>query len=114
MGREGRDNYVPDVSALEQDIIEVDAETKEMLKMMDFQSIPGLQMTSSGHLEAGNRLEVHHLQHLLGFSINLDDVLLKSRDVGDVVVPPLPLFLLQLDGDAAHSAPLQPLHQVGD
>ena len=40
--------------------------------------------------------------------------LLKSRDVGDVVVPPLPLFLLQLDGDAAHSAPLQPLHQVGD
>ena len=40
--------------------------------------------------------------------------LLKSRDVWDVVVPPLPLFLLQLDGDAAHSAPLQPLHQVGD
>ena len=31
-----------------QDIIEVDAETKEMLKMMDFQSIPGLQMTTAG------------------------------------------------------------------
>merc|ERR1711990_1016771 len=46
--RERRDNYVPDVSALEQDIIEVDAETKEMLKMMDFQSIPGLQMTTAG------------------------------------------------------------------
>ena len=30
-----------------QDIIEVDAETKEMLKMMDFQSIPGLQMTTN-------------------------------------------------------------------
>merc|ERR1712206_32032 len=43
--RERRDNYV---SALEQDIIEVDAETKEMLKMMDFQSIPGLQMTTAG------------------------------------------------------------------
>merc|ERR1712007_218679 len=45
--RERRDNYVPDVSALEQDVIEVDAETKDMLKMMDFQSIPGLQMTTA-------------------------------------------------------------------
>lgn len=45
--RERRDNYVPDVSALEQDIIEVDGETKEMLKMMDFQSIPGLQLTNT-------------------------------------------------------------------
>merc|ERR1712202_52965 len=45
--RERRDNYVPDVSALEQDVIEVDAETKEMLKMMDFQSIPGMQMTTA-------------------------------------------------------------------
>ncbi|XP_023323006.1 40S ribosomal protein S17 [Eurytemora carolleeae] len=43
--RERRDNYVPDVSALEQDVIEVDAETKEMLKMMDFSSIP-VQLTT--------------------------------------------------------------------
>merc|ERR1712066_811147 len=45
--RERRDNYVPDVSALEQDIIEVDAETKDMLKMMDSANIPGLQVTAN-------------------------------------------------------------------
>jgi small subunit ribosomal protein S17e len=38
--RERRDNYVPDVSALEQDVLEVDAETEDMIKMMDFASIP--------------------------------------------------------------------------
>merc|ERR1711945_39833 len=45
--RERRDNYVPDISALEQDIIEVDAETKDMLKMMDSANIPGLQLTNN-------------------------------------------------------------------
>jgi hypothetical protein len=48
-----RDNYVPDVSALELDIIEVDAETKDMLKMMDFQGIPGLQLTNPKQAGAG-------------------------------------------------------------
>merc|ERR1711976_880995 len=51
--RERRDNYVPDVSALEQDVIEVDSETKDMLKMMDFQSIPGLQL-SNNRVGGGN------------------------------------------------------------
>merc|ERR1712212_800836 len=40
-----RDNYVPDISALEMDIIEVDQETKELLKQMDFDKLAGLQLT---------------------------------------------------------------------
>ncbi|XP_069360179.1 small ribosomal subunit protein eS17 isoform X2 [Maniola hyperantus] len=43
--RERRDNFVPEVSALEHDIIEVDPDTKDMLKMLDFTNINGLQLT---------------------------------------------------------------------
>ena len=39
---------------------------------------------------------------------------LQSGHFWDIVVPPLPLLLLQLDGDAADGGALQPLHQVGD
>ena len=38
-------------------------------------TVAAVLFTSSGHLEAGNRLEVHHLQHLLGLGVNLDNVL---------------------------------------
>ena len=40
--------------------------------------------------------------------------LLELGDVWHVVVPSLPLLLLQLDGDAPDGAALQPLHQVRD
>ena len=43
--RERRDNYVPEVSYIDaQDVLEVDADTKEMLKSLDMAGIPNLQV----------------------------------------------------------------------
>ncbi|RNA06188.1 ribosomal S17 [Brachionus plicatilis] len=42
--RERRDNYVPETSVLEVDTIEVDSDTKEMLKFLDFNNIQNLQL----------------------------------------------------------------------
>merc|ERR1711893_93492 len=68
---------------------------------------------SGGELD-GDAAKVHHLQHLLGLGINLNDVLFQSRNIRNVVVPPLSLLFLQLDGDTTDSAALQTLHQMGD
>lgn len=63
-------------------------------------------------LEVGKATEVQHLEHFLCVWIHLDELLVKSRDVWDVVVPPLSLLLLQLDGDSSDWTALDPLHQV--
>ena len=41
--RERRDNYVPDISALDQDVTDLDPETEDMLKMMELDNIYQLQ-----------------------------------------------------------------------
>ncbi|MRA94189.1 hypothetical protein GH868_30135, partial [Bacillus thuringiensis] len=43
--RDKRDNFVPEQSAIEMDIIEIDPDTKDMLKLLDMHNIAGLQVT---------------------------------------------------------------------
>lgn len=47
--RERRMDFVPEVSAIDTDVIEVDGETREMLKELDLAKLPGLvlQQTQS-------------------------------------------------------------------
>lgn len=45
--RERRMDFVPEVSAIDTDVIEVDSETREMLKELDLAKLPGLVLQSS-------------------------------------------------------------------
>ncbi|CAO3599345.1 unnamed protein product [Absidia cylindrospora] len=44
--RERRDNYVPEFSALDTSAIEIDPETQELLKAINFENLPGVQVTA--------------------------------------------------------------------
>jgi len=63
--RERKDNYVPEKSAVAVESIEIDAETKAMLRHMDMSNLPGIQLIqvpSFGN-ERGNRPRRGHQQH---------------------------------------------------
>ena len=55
--RERRMDFVPDVSALDVDIIEIDAETKAMLRFLDMDKIPTTvpNNTMSGNWKEGGK-----------------------------------------------------------
>jgi len=59
--RERKDNYVPDVSAVQTDNLEVDNSTNQMLEAIGFSDLPGLKVSndpqprSFGYLNARRR-----------------------------------------------------------
>lgn len=46
--RERKDNYVPEVSAVKTDAIEVDQDTKNMLRLLDMSNLPGVSVVQIG------------------------------------------------------------------
>eukprot|EP00842_Homolaphlyctis_polyrhiza_P004460 jgi/Hompol1/5014/HPOL_004089-RA len=54
--RERKDNYVPEVSALAVDTIEIDADTAALLKALNFDSIPGVTTVGPADANAADRV----------------------------------------------------------
>ena len=50
--RERRLDYVPEKSAIEQDIINIDADTRDMLEAMDFKDLPGISVANAATVRA--------------------------------------------------------------
>ncbi|CAB4411938.1 unnamed protein product [Rhizophagus irregularis] len=50
--RERKDNYVPEVSALSVETIEIDPDTKDLLKAMNFDNLSGVTVTAPVALNA--------------------------------------------------------------
>jgi len=48
--RERKDNYVPETSAIESELIEVDADTKDMLRSIGFGNLAGVQQVPLSQL----------------------------------------------------------------
>ncbi|KAI8582266.1 hypothetical protein K450DRAFT_228142 [Umbelopsis ramanniana AG] len=44
--RERKDNYVPEFSALDTSVIEIDPDTKELLKSLNFENLAGVQVSA--------------------------------------------------------------------
>jgi small subunit ribosomal protein S17e len=55
--RERRMDFVPEVSAVETDVVEVDPDTKDMLRALDLATLPGvvLQQTNNAGRDAARR-----------------------------------------------------------
>lgn len=77
-----------------------------------------LLLLHSHHVD-GDRVEAHALEQVLGLLVDVEHAALavlgevEGRDLGHVLVLPLTLFFLELEGDAADGATLDALHQVG-
>lgn len=53
--RERKDNYVPETSAIDVQNIEIDNDTKAMLRQLDFGNIQGLTVTQVATLNSGDK-----------------------------------------------------------